>query len=274
MVPVLFEGCGVWKFLLVQIRSSFQELDVVKKPGKFSGSYATKNSTFYCRKAVPQYTKMSLDFDPSIPNTDTAVVQVLNPESLRPVSAGTAITSKNSGTYTNETVPWKSHDEGVKNELHLQPGTNYTGQLTLLSGKNLGRKARLHVSLASNGKIKLLHRTKVRSCDRDGISSYGETLAFQAPPEANLIFGATLYHLVLRDEHLGIAQIPLDDLSVNRGKIVNTNLGKATINFRLEYPIAEVEEGPESPELPSDYHYPEDDSQYEEEVYDQKNVVI
>ncbi|GAV53981.1 hypothetical protein ZYGR_0AK04830 [Zygosaccharomyces rouxii] len=217
---------------------------------------------------------MSLDFDPSIPNTDTAVVQVLNPESLRPVKDGAAITNKNGEIYTNGKVPRKSRREGVNNDLNLQPGTNYTGQLTFVSGERLGRKARLHVSLASNGRIKVLHRTKTRKCDKNGISDYEETFGFQAPPEANLIFGATSYHLMLRDEHLGIAQVPLNDPSVNRGKVITTNLGKAIINFRLTYPIAEVEQEPESSELPSDYHYPDDDSRYEEKMYDQKNVVV
>ncbi|CAR27989.1 hypothetical protein ZYGR_0N04770 [Zygosaccharomyces rouxii] len=212
-------------------------------------------------------TKMSLDFDPSIPNTDTAVVQVLDPESLRPVNAGTAVSNR------TQAVLRRSRDESVNAELNLHPGTNYTGRLTFVSGEKLGRKARLHVSLACNGKIKVLHRTKAMQCDKKGIAYYEETFGFQAPPEASLIFGGTSYHLMRRDEHLGIAQIPLDDPSVNRGKLISTNLDKGIVNFRLNYPVAEVEEEPEAQHFLSDYRYPDDESQYEEKMYG-KNVVV
>lgn len=221
-------------------------------------------------------TTMGLGFDPSIPNKDTAVVQNLDPESLRPISAGpTVVNATTDEIYTNGNATGEDANEDINNESQLEPGTNYTGKLTFLSSKGLGRKARLHVALASNGKIKPLYRTKIKNCDRNGISEYDEILRFQAPPEANLIIGATLYRLLRRNEQSGIVQIPLNDPAINKGKIINTNLGKATINFRLNYPGEEVVEGSESLELSSDYHYPDDDdSRYEEKMYDAKDVVV
>lgn len=216
---------------------------------------------------------MSFHLDLSIPNNDTAVVQKLDPKSLRPISGGTLISKSNNGG--NKHIPRNSLEKKTSNgECDLVPGVNYTGQLTLVTGEKLGRKARLHVSLAYNGKITVLHRTQVKKRDKSYVSTYEETFNFQAPPEAHLVFGATAYHLVLRDEHLGIAQIPLNDPAATGGNKICIDLSKGLLNMRLNYPISEVEES-DSPEFPiSDYNYPEDDCHYEEKMYDQENVVV
>ncbi|CAR26642.1 hypothetical protein ZYGR_0H04600 [Zygosaccharomyces rouxii] len=201
--------------------------------------------------------KKSLDVDRSVPNLDYALVQELDPKSHLPVGGDdlSARLSNHVPSVLSGPVERKSFSKDRGDGIHknLQPGTNYQGQLTLISTDRVAPKLQLNIGLSVNGKVKHLYKSKTQKEDEGGNATFNESFAFRGPPEGSLVFEAISHHRLTKDIELGIAEIPLNDPQIQIGGNINLNLGEGTVVFRTDYGTPIDDSVPPVPPIPHEY---------------------
>ncbi|GCE98641.1 hypothetical protein ZYGM_001275 [Zygosaccharomyces mellis] len=201
--------------------------------------------------------KKSLDVDHSVPNLDYALVQELDPKSHLPVG-GEALSSR-----LSERVPSVlsgpvertsfSRDGGSGISKSLEPGTNYQGQLSLVSTDRVAPKVQLKVGLSVNGKLRHLYKSKSQKEDEGGNAAFNESFIFRGPPEGVLVFDAISHHRLTKDMELGTAEFPLNDPQMQIGGNIPLKLAEGTVIFRVSYGTPIDDDIPPVPSIPQEY---------------------
>lgn len=132
----------------------------------------------------------------------------------------------------------------------LATGTATEGTLTIISGDNLGKTVQVKVSLAQEGRIKYIYKTKKNKTDTSGINTFNESVRFKASPDANIILGAVSIHTLGKDKELGFGQVSLRDEQVLLGQPITVNVGQGHLQVQIDY-IAD--EAPPVPEMPMEF---------------------
>ncbi|KAH3678186.1 hypothetical protein WICPIJ_008904 [Wickerhamomyces pijperi] len=118
------------------------------------------------------------------------------------------------------------------------------GSLTIRSATGLGDHAQLKVSLAIRGKLHELAKTKTAKSS-NGVLRWDESVTFDAPKEAEIIFGGLIKHKFAKDEELGTAKVKLIDAVDNpRDMELNLGSGQIVVSFRYSPEADEAEPTP------------------------------
>lgn len=121
------------------------------------------------------------------------------------------------------------------------------GKLIIRSGTNLGNHAQVKVSLAINEKLREIYRTKnVKATNH--VLRWDEETSFDAPMDAEVVFGGLLHHKFSKDEELGTATIKLAEV-VDSPRDIDLKLGQGQIVVSFRY-SPEPEEGQEDGQTP------------------------
>ncbi|KAH3672034.1 hypothetical protein WICMUC_004481 [Wickerhamomyces mucosus] len=121
------------------------------------------------------------------------------------------------------------------------------GSLIVHSATGLGNHAQLRVSLAINGKLKEIYTTKnVKSSN--GVIRWDEEVKFDAPKEAEIVFGGVIHHTFSKDQELGNTKIKLVDV-IDNPRDLELDLGQGQILVSFRY-SPEIEEGSATPPPP------------------------
>lgn len=132
----------------------------------------------------------------------------------------------------------------------LAPGTATEGTLNIISGDNLGKTVQVKVSLAQEGRIKYIYKTKKSKADSTGVNTFQEAVKFKASPDANVILGAVSVHTLGKDKEVGFGQVSLRDEQVQMGQPITVNVGEGHLQVQLEY---NADEAPPVPEMPEEF---------------------
>jgi len=116
------------------------------------------------------------------------------------------------------------------------------GTLIIRSGTNLGSHAQIKVSLAINEKLKEIYHTKNAKASNQKLR-WDEETTFEAPQDAEVVFGGVLHHRLSKDQELGTASISLTDV-IDSPRDVELGLGQGNIVVSFRY-SPEPEEGHE-----------------------------
>lgn len=106
------------------------------------------------------------------------------------------------------------------------------GQLIINSGTSIGKEAQLRVSLAVNGKLKELYTTKTVKA-RNNVIVWDDEVEFDAPRDAEMVFGGVVHKTFGKDTELGTASVRMYDVIDSPREIeLDLGQGKIVVSFR------------------------------------------
>ncbi|CEP21481.1 hypothetical protein BN1211_1579 [Cyberlindnera jadinii] len=123
------------------------------------------------------------------------------------------------------------------------------GTLIIHNGKNLGKEAQLKVSLAINGTLKTIYKTK-KTKATSGVIRWDDEVSFDAPKEAEVVFGGVVHHTFSKDTELGTATIKLSEV-IDSPREITLSLGQGEISVSFRYSPDPDE--PTDPAPPADW---------------------
>lgn len=115
------------------------------------------------------------------------------------------------------------------------------GQLIIRNGEGLGNHAQLKVSLAVKGKLKHFFSTKNVKANA-GVIRWDEETTFDAPQDAEIVFGGVVHRTLAKDQELGSTSVRLADIIDNpRDLTLNLGQGQIVVNFKYSpEPLSQV----------------------------------
>ncbi|ONH69511.1 Tricalbin-3 [Cyberlindnera fabianii] len=119
------------------------------------------------------------------------------------------------------------------------------GTLIIHSGTNLGKEAQLKASIAINGKLKEFYHTKNVKAS-NGAIRWDEETKFDAPKDAEIVFGGVVHHTFSKDQELGNAKIKLSEV-IDSPRDITLDLGTGQIIVSFRYSPEPEDSGSESP---------------------------
>ncbi|CCH45939.1 putative membrane protein [Wickerhamomyces ciferrii] len=116
------------------------------------------------------------------------------------------------------------------------------GTLIIRSATNLSGHAQVRVSLAINEKLKDIYKTKTGKAVNQVIN-WDEETTFEAPQDAEVVFGGVVHHRLSKDQEIGTGSIKLTEV-IDSPRDVEIQVGQGTLIVAFRY-SPEPEEGQE-----------------------------
>jgi Ca2+-dependent lipid-binding protein len=185
--------------------------------------------------------KKSLNGNSRRPSIDGSVVGSIQGDA----GSITSRSTQNGGTLATTERQHQRTGSQISTFTQAARGKKSTeGKLLIRSGTNLGKEAKLRVSLAIDGKLKEIFSTKAAKIS-NGVIRWDEETMFDAPKEAEVVFGGVVHHTFSKDTEIGTASIKLSEV-VDRPRDITLELGQGEIVVSFRY----------SPELDSRHETP------------------
>lgn len=204
--------------------------------------------------------KKSAEFDPSVPNQNYSPMTKhghhANSSHLDTARKNDSIYTSNTGSnqnYNNMDDIKINTNNGLRNfngdyqrnvstqsnrsltNASLSPKRQYPCHVQLIQAESVGTLVQIRCSVTSRGKLTQLHKTETRRADKEGVVYFGDSFDFNAPPEANLVFGAEKHQTFGKDLELGFAQLHLGDPQIQQEGQLLLRIGQGALIIKIQY---------------------------------------